>query len=692
MEKLRHTLPPGTVLAHYRIERLLGEGGFGITYLALDLKLQMRVVIKEYFPAELAVRGERSHIHNRTGGEEAFAKGLKRFIDEARTLARFNHPSIVRILNFFEANHTAYFVMEYEEGIDLGSYLKRSGRLGQEELLAIIMPILEGLKEVHAHNFLHRDIKPGNILLRKNSAPVLIDFGASKETIPDRSRSVTNMLTEGYAPPEQYSTDARQQGPWTDLYAVGAVMYRMITGEVPVDSQRRTIGLLQHADPYRPLTKMGLSGYERGFLQAIDRALSIKASERPQSVREFQRELVNGKGSDTSGKPSSSRIPVGLAAGLVLFLFASFGGLYYAWPVADEVKEDAASQPVSAAEAKKTLLPTQEREKPDEPETKADPPASSADSGEKDGNLSTVQATPNTAVRESAPEETPSSQTSADNAKEKLIKRNRALYQMIQDNIGMGMYEVVKQTTESEGEGEDKIVFVDRQSGNIVKIALSGGSGDSYHSGEYFFRSDGKPFLTILKDGNIHGDLSDVRIDFNEFGREIHREEKTNTGYAPVYPVKLDDPRKILEKVRASQTRKPKARILYRDEETIHLGDESISGGSWYALQGQCYSIPFETSGEKARYFLKIDFFGVESAKASLNGEALGMLPPQQRIHGRRPNYWSGQKSLEIPGRLLQQGYNTLKICAARVPNPERYGDLDDFQIRNIQIVEVDES
>jgi hypothetical protein len=264
---------------------------------------------------------------------------------------------------------------------------------------------------------------------------------------------------------------------------------------------------------------------------------------------------------------------------------------------------------------------------------------------------------------------------------------------MIRGNIGMGMYELVKQTNESEGEGEgeDKIVFVDRQSGKIVKIALSGGSGDSYHSGEYFFRSDGTRFLTILKDGNIHGDLSDVQIDFNEFGREIHREEKTNTGYAPVYPAILDDPQKILKEVRASQTRKPKVRILYRNDNTIHLGDESINGGSWYALRGQCYNIPFERKSDKARYALRIDLFGVEAAQASINGRMIGYLPQQRHIRGRRPNHWSGQQSFEIPNRFIERGNNTLQICAARVPNPEHYGDLDDFQIRNIQIVEVDE-
>ena len=225
MQEDQHSLNAGTVLEKYEIIRILGEGGFGITYLAEDIHLGLKVVIKEYFPNEFAVRSSENTITAKSKSVGDFAKGMKRFKEEAQTLAKFNHPSIVKILGYFEANDTAYFVMEYEEGIDLSHYLKQEKRsLCQEEILSIVMPILEGLKEVHAYNFLHRDIKPGNILLRTNKSPVLIDFGASKLAIGEASRSITSMLTEGYAPLEQYSTDIKQQGPFTDIYAIAAVM------------------------------------------------------------------------------------------------------------------------------------------------------------------------------------------------------------------------------------------------------------------------------------------------------------------------------------------------------------------------------------------------------------------------------------------------------------------------------------
>jgi len=294
MTKDQHNLKPDSILQNYTIIRVLGEGGFGITYLAKDNELSMEVVIKEYFPNEFAMRSTDSTITAKSNSLGDFSKGMQRFKEESQTLAKFNHPSIVKILGYFEANNTAYFVMEYEEGIDLSKYLKQKDTgLKQEEILSIIMPILEGLKEVHAYNYLHRDIKPGNILLRANKSPVLIDFGASKLAMGEASKSVTSMLTEGYAPLEQYSTDIKQQGPFTDLYAVGAVIYRMIIGKVPPSSQTRSYQVLQDDnDPYEPLSDLQPDGFDEFFLYAIDKVLSIKAKERPQSVSEFQKMLV----------------------------------------------------------------------------------------------------------------------------------------------------------------------------------------------------------------------------------------------------------------------------------------------------------------------------------------------------------------------------------------------------------------
>ncbi len=291
----QHALQPGTIVDKYKIILVLGEGGFGITYLAEDIQLGLKVVIKEYFPNEFAMRSGDSTITAKSKSMGDFAKGMQRFKEEAQTLAKFNHPSIVKILGFFEANDTAYFVMEYEEGIDLSQYLKQEKRaLSQEEILSIMMPILEGLKEVHKYKYLHRDIKPGNILLRSNKSPVLIDFGASKLAIGEASKSITSMLTEGYAPLEQYSTNIKQLGPFTDLYAVGAVIYKMITGKVPPSSQTRSYEVLQdEPDLYEKLEMMRLKGYDQNFLKSIDKTLSLKAKERPQSVKELQEGIVD---------------------------------------------------------------------------------------------------------------------------------------------------------------------------------------------------------------------------------------------------------------------------------------------------------------------------------------------------------------------------------------------------------------
>ncbi len=322
-----HALKNGIVLNNYIIIKILGAGGFGITYLAKDKQLGMEVVIKEYFPSDLAIRKDDSTIISKSSNtENDFKKGMQRFEEEAQTLAKFNHPSIVKILGYFEANNTAYFVMEYEEGIDLAQYMKqKSESFTQDEIITIIMPILEGLKEVHSHHYLHRDIKPGNILLRTNKPPVLIDFGASKLAIGEESKSITSMLTEGYAPLEQYNTDIKQQGAFTDIYAIAAVIYKMITGEVPPSAQTRSYDLLQDGkDPFKALSLMKLpkSKYDISFLAAIDRALSIKAKDRTQTISEFQKDIVGElyKAKNNTGKYITI---------VILLLTLIFSGYFY---------------------------------------------------------------------------------------------------------------------------------------------------------------------------------------------------------------------------------------------------------------------------------------------------------------------------------------------------------------------------
>jgi len=342
MESQEHNLRSGSVINQYEIIRVLGEGGFGITYLAKDIQLDLEVVIKEYFPNEFAMRSGNSTITAKSKSVNEFSKGKQRFKEEAQTLAKFSHPSIVKILGYFEENDTAYFVMEYEEGIDLSQYLKQKDRaLGQEEILSIMMPILEGLKEVHAHNYLHRDIKPGNILLRSNNSPVLIDFGASKLALGEASKSITSMLTEGYAPLEQYSTDIKKQGPFTDLYAIAAVIYKMITGKVPSSAQTRSYALLSdEEDPFEPLTALKLSGYDMNFLKAVDRALMINAKNRPQNVQEFQKDIVGElevekrQPSQTVSEKNSNEATLktknsGLLTGLLVLILLAGGTLGY---------------------------------------------------------------------------------------------------------------------------------------------------------------------------------------------------------------------------------------------------------------------------------------------------------------------------------------------------------------------------
>ena len=285
-----HALATGQRIEDYEIRYVLGEGGFGLTYLAHDMKLDKPVAIKEYLPADLAVRkGDNSVIPKSSGSESDFTWGLERFLDEARMLARFDHKNIVRVHRFFQAHGTAYIVMEYVDGETLSSLLQREQTLSCQNLLSILNPLLSGLEIVHKSDVLHRDIKPGNIIIRDSGAPVLIDFGAARQAVGARSRSVTAIVTPGYAPIEQYSTRGRQ-GPWTDIYALGAICYRAMTGETPIDATERV-----RRDPLVPLSKQPISeGYPGSFLGAVDRALSIDEEERPQSIGEW-RDMFEGR-------------------------------------------------------------------------------------------------------------------------------------------------------------------------------------------------------------------------------------------------------------------------------------------------------------------------------------------------------------------------------------------------------------
>ena len=278
-----NALTIGSMLMEYRLDAILGVGGFGITYLARDTHLDKKVAIKEYLPNDLAARAPDQTVTVRSPeSSEAFKWGLESFIKEARVLGKFSHPSLIQVHRYFEANDTAYFVMEYAEGTTLSAVLRHEGNLGEERLRKILFPILNGLQEVHRHGVLHRDIKPDNIMLREGALPVLIDFGAARQNLSSMTRSVMSVLTAGYAPIEQYATGGNQ-GPWTDLYAIGAVAYRALSGKKPIDAINRI-----RDDPMVPAARLGEGRYTKHFLAAIDWALAVNPEDRPTSVAEFK--------------------------------------------------------------------------------------------------------------------------------------------------------------------------------------------------------------------------------------------------------------------------------------------------------------------------------------------------------------------------------------------------------------------
>ncbi|MET0855310.1 MAG: serine/threonine-protein kinase, partial [Telluria sp.] len=257
-------LAAGFQLFEYRIDSVLGQGGFGITYLATDIHLNAKVAIKEYLPAGFAQRsGDKSVWPRWPDDAPMYQAGLDRFLVEARTLATFRHPNIVRVARFFEANRTAYMVLEYERGKSLKQWWPGRKRVREAELLGLLQPLLDGLAVVHAAGFLHRDIKPDNIYVRKDDGSlVLLDFGAARQAV-GHAGALADVVTPGFAPPEQYDNGA--QGPWTDIYSLGATLYWMIAGTKPPEAPARISGAAQ----MMPAQQAGKDQFSDAFLAAV---------------------------------------------------------------------------------------------------------------------------------------------------------------------------------------------------------------------------------------------------------------------------------------------------------------------------------------------------------------------------------------------------------------------------------------
>lgn len=288
MSNTNNTLPSGTQLEHYTIESALSAGGFGIVYLARDQKQNKQVVIKEYMPSKLAQRlpdgfvmpqGEQQAEHHN--------EGMRLFLQEAAALIKLKHPNIVRVLNFFRANGTVYMVMEYRPGKNLQRYIKsRNGNLSETFLRTIFPPLLEGLRLVHESGFLHLDIKPGNIHLCPGGIPLLLDFGAVHPRNTSRKLQMTQVVTPGFSPIEQYDLSG-YVGPWTDIYAMGATMRACIEGNSPVPAKDRV-----EKDKLRPAVSAFKRRYSQSLLEALDWAMEMDPLLRPQTVDEFLEAVI----------------------------------------------------------------------------------------------------------------------------------------------------------------------------------------------------------------------------------------------------------------------------------------------------------------------------------------------------------------------------------------------------------------
>ncbi|WP_295882309.1 serine/threonine-protein kinase [uncultured Thiohalocapsa sp.] len=344
-----NALPAGSLVnGHLIIGRVLGKpGGFGITYLGLDQGLRTRVAVKEYLPRDLVTRGpDRTTIlpHSRDDAG-LFRYGLKQFLIEAQTLAQLDHPNIVRVRQFFEANGSAYLLMDYYRGLTLEDYLAHQPdeRMPEPKALALMQPILDGLRAVHAQGFLHRDIKPANIYLARmeggGARPILLDFGAARQAVGERSRSLSVVLTAGYAPFEQYSRRGRQ-GAWTDVYAAAAVLYRMVTGRAPAEAAERLPD-----DTLIPAAQLGVS---RPVSAALALGLAVRAEDRPQTVEDLRRLLRDAGHGVSPAPPARYTAPAGLSA-------AAGQGADLA--LADPPPPGPAQQPVSALAGPHPSLP-----------------------------------------------------------------------------------------------------------------------------------------------------------------------------------------------------------------------------------------------------------------------------------------------------------------------------------------------
>lgn len=348
-----NALPIGTRIGEFEIIRLIGEGGFGIVYLCEDHSLGRQVALKEYMPASLAARGQGNQVSVKSERHaDTFEAGRRSFVNEARLLAQFDHPGLVKVYRFWEANGTAYMVMPYYQGKTLKEELQGRATPPEEAWLKqLLAPLMEALERLHSAQVFHRDIAPDNILLLEEGRPVLLDLGAARRVIGDMTQALTVILKPGYAPIEQYADDpSLKQGAWTDIYALAAVIYLAVAGKTPMPSVGRMM-----KDGLSPASQLAAGRYSPGFLQAVDRGLAPRPEDRPQTIAEFRTLL--GIAPATGGAPAPSlqastrstgsaplqappppagppgrRSPIGLALGALGVALATGAAYYFLAP------------------------------------------------------------------------------------------------------------------------------------------------------------------------------------------------------------------------------------------------------------------------------------------------------------------------------------------------------------------------
>jgi len=286
-QQANHALPSGFQLDEYRIEHQLSLGGFSIVYLATNEKNEF-VAIKEYLPNSLALRGEGA-IKPLISEEHmpAFRYGMKCFFEEGRALAKLSHPNVIRVLNFFRANDTVYMVMEYEQGRTLQEFIQKNRTVITENFIRnVFTKLLNGLREVHSHKLMHLDLKPSNIYMRNDYTPVLIDFGAARQTLASDTPMLKPMYTPGFASPEHYN-QRELLGPWSDIYSVGASMYACLAATAPQAADGRI-----EKDKLIPAMTRWEGEYSKQLLETIDWCLCLDHLDRPQSVFALQKALT----------------------------------------------------------------------------------------------------------------------------------------------------------------------------------------------------------------------------------------------------------------------------------------------------------------------------------------------------------------------------------------------------------------